>query len=386
MVAGSKWRNTSGLPASLRQGRRWRGGWPPTRIALGPRWVASSSSRRRRWRGLDEDSYRYPTITGTPRRLIREASIRIWDLDFHEIFGDPHILEDFFRVLEDFRRVLIPRAQVSQHEESHPGLFRDLRRLARGRVPVPIRLLLQGGVRGRIVDQDVRMAGDLDEGLVRHRVPRIDDLAAPPRRAEHILRTDRAAAHPHRLAVLQPAVHRPGRDPEDLCAFDAEPAGSRLLLEDVAQAGDRVDSFVRLHRVLAAVGLRAGRQFLRLDREAGREVAERQQLADEPLDPAGPVHLKGRLPSVHRHALHHPREAEEVVAVEVRDEDAGDLHEAQRALHELTLRALTAVEQDHLGTAFDRDRAHVSLRRGPRSGRPEEHDLHGFGSRWPAGT
>src|SRR5207247_120791 len=81
-----------------------------------------------------------------------------------------------------------------------------------------------------------------------------------------------------------------------------------------------------------------------------------------------------RLASVHRHALDQPRQREEMVAVEVGHEDAGDLHEAQLAQHELPLRAFAAVEQDHLGTALDRDRAHVPLRRRPRSGGAEEDD------------
>src|SRR5712691_8203240 len=66
-----------------------------------------------------------------------------------------------------------------------------------------------------------------------------------------------------------------------------------------------------------------------------------------------------------------------MVSVEMGEEDAGDLHEAQTALHELPLRALAAVEQDDFRAPFDRDRAHVPFGRGPGSGRPEEHDLHG---------
>src|SRR5439155_24562172 len=47
------------------------------------------------------------------------------------------------------------------------------------------------------------------------------------------------------------------------------------------------------------------------------------------------------------------------------------------AQHELPLGALAAVEEDHLRAALHRDRAHVPLRRGPGSGGPEEHNLHG---------
>src|SRR5205807_8149975 len=107
------------------------------------------------------------------------------------------------------------------------------------------------------------------------------------------------------------------------------------------------------------------------------EVAEGQELADELFDAARSVHVEWDLATVHRHALDHPRQAEEMVSVEVGEEDAGHLHEAQAALHELPLRSLATVEQDDLRAALHRDRAHVSLRRGPGSGGPEEHNLHG---------
>src|SRR5207249_521377 len=97
-------------------------------------------------------------------------------------------------------------------------------------------------------------------------------------------------------------------------------------------------------------------------------------------------HFEGHLPTVHRHALDHPGQPEEMVSVEVGQEDPRHLHEAQAALHELPLRAFPAVEQHDLRPAFHRHSAHVPLRRRPRSGRTEEHDLHGPVSRRATGA
>src|SRR6266480_3456485 len=89
------------------------------RIVLAPRWAASSSSRRRRWRELREVRYRYPTITESIGGRVRAALLRIWDLDLHEVLGDPHVPEDLLCVLEDGRRVLVARTHVRQDE--NPG-------------------------------------------------------------------------------------------------------------------------------------------------------------------------------------------------------------------------------------------------------------------------
>src|SRR5207245_2238869 len=246
-----------------------------------------------------------------------------------------------------------------------------------GRVAVAFRFRLERRIRGRVVNEKVRMSRHVDEVLVGHRVARVYDLPSASRRTQHILRSDRPIAHHDRFARLELTVQGTARDPEGFRPLHAEPARPHLFLQDEADARDGVDRLERADDVLPAVDFPARRQFLRMDREPGREVAEGQQLPDEPLDAPRSVDLEGRLASVHRHALDHPGQAEEMVPVEVGYEDAGDLHEAERAQHELPLGALAAVEQDDLGAALDRDRAHVPLRRRPRSGGAEEHDSHG---------
>src|SRR5256885_1971913 len=271
-VAESKWRNTSDLPRILRRGRRSRGGCPPTRTAPSRRWAGSSSSRRRRWQRLRELCYRYPTITELIGAPARAASIRIRDLDLHEVLGDPHVSEDLLRILEDGRRVLVARAHMREDEESDPRFLRDRRGLPRRRMPIAVRLLLQRRIRSRVMDQDVRSMGNLDERLVRHRVSGIHDLASSPRRPEHILRPDRAVSHPDRLAFLQPAVEGSARHTEPFRPVDAEAPRARLFLQDARIAGHRVDRLERLDRSRTArfPGLVSRRPHSRFASESAR--------------------------------------------------------------------------------------------------------------------
>src|SRR5207249_6654790 len=120
------------------------------------------------WREFREVRYRYPTITESMGGRDRAALLRIWDLDLHEVLCDPHVSEDFLRILEDRRRVLVPRAHMGEDEEPDPRFLRDRRGLPRRRMPIAVRLLLQRRIRSRIMDQDVRSMGNLHERLVRH--------------------------------------------------------------------------------------------------------------------------------------------------------------------------------------------------------------------------
>src|SRR5437762_8674069 len=168
-VVGSKLRNTSVPPRILGPGKSWSGGSRPMRIASGSRWAASSSSRRRRWREFREVRYRYPTITESMGGRGRAALLRIWDFDLHEVLCYPHVTEDLLRILEDRRRVLVAGAHMREDEETDPRFLRDRRGLPRGGVPLPFGLFPQRRVRGRFMNQDVRLAGIHDECSLRMR-------------------------------------------------------------------------------------------------------------------------------------------------------------------------------------------------------------------------
>ena len=72
-----------------------------------------------------------------------------------------------------------------------------------------------------------------------------------------------------------------------------------------------------------------------------------------------------------------PGQAEPVVGVQVREEDVGQVGEADRA-HELALRALAAVDQDALAAAPDEQRRKAAARRRNRArgAREEERQIH----------
>src|SRR2546428_13953307 len=142
-------------------------------------------------------------------------------------------------------------------------------------------------------------------------------LTTDRRRPSPILWQDRPPADRDRLAGLEPPEQRPARAPEGFRAIDAEPARARLLLEEEAHARHRVDRLERAHDVFAPVNLAARRELFRAHRESRREVAEGQQLADEPLDAERAIHVEGRLASVHRHALTHPRQPQAIGAAVV---------------------------------------------------------------------
>src|SRR5256712_10628643 len=128
---------------------------------------------------------------------------------------------------------------MGQAKLADSRLLRDFRGLSGRGMAVAIRLLLERRVRGRVVDQDIRAPGHLDERLVRHRVTGVHDLAPPPRRTQDILWPDRPAADRDGLALLESAVQRPARDAQRFRAIHAEPPRPRPLLDDVAHAPDR---------------------------------------------------------------------------------------------------------------------------------------------------
>src|SRR5213594_1787598 len=131
--------------------------------------------------------YRYPTITSSQAGSDAPASLGVRDVHFEEVFGHPDLREDRLRIFQDRRGVLVPRTQVGQHEQAHPGLLRGLRGLPRGRMSVAVRLLLERRIRRRVMDQEVRVARHLDERLVGHRVARVHNLATAPRRTQYVL-------------------------------------------------------------------------------------------------------------------------------------------------------------------------------------------------------
>src|SRR2546427_232423 len=103
----------------------------------------------------------------------------IRDFDTQEVLRDLHIREDLLRVFKDRRRLFVPRAQVGEDETSDPSHLRDLRRLARRGMSVPVRLVFEGRIRGGVVDEDIGVAGGTQGGVVWGPGAPVPPLSAP---------------------------------------------------------------------------------------------------------------------------------------------------------------------------------------------------------------
>src|SRR5205823_9105898 len=120
--------------------------------------------------------------------------------------------------------------------------------------------------------------------------------------------------------------------------------------------------------VVAAVELVPGIELVELVRV--REVADPEDarlLGEETTEAAGPVDREQLGPSAERERLQHPRQAEVMVGVEVREEDLAELRQADRRAHELALRSLGAVDEQAVAAVAEEGR-----RRTPLSGRARQ--------------
>ena len=87
------------------------------------------------------------------------------------------------------------------------------------------------------------------------------------------------------------------------------------------------------------------------------------------------VDLEWELPAAEREGLEHPRQPEDVVGVEVREEDLPQLHEPDRRAEQLPLGAFRAVEEEPLAAAPDEESRRRTLGGRHRAGRAEEDEV-----------
>ena len=97
--------------------------------------------------------------------------------------------------------------------------------------------------------------------------------------------------------------------------------------------------------------------------------------------PRGPCTLSGSVATAQRERLQHPRQAEVVVGVEVREEDVLEVDEADVGAKQLALRPLAAVEEQPVAAAPDERRGRCPARPSARSRGPEEDDVEVHGRR-----
>jgi hypothetical protein len=107
------------------------------------------------------------------------------------------------------------------------------------------------------------------------------------------------------------------------------------------------------------------------------DTLERIEECDET---ARPVDGQRQVAAAKGERLHHPRQAEHVVRVEVRQEDLLEIDEADGRAKELPLRPLCAVEQELVSAAAHEQRSRCAARGRHRARRTEKHEVEIHGS------
>src|ERR671918_1713466 len=130
------------------------------------------------------------------------------DVDDIEVPGNNCLGEDLARLTCDLGPE-VAVGEVREYEHPHACCARELGRVySRGVGGLGRTVALLGGER-RLVDEHVRLAGDVEHGPRWSRVAGEDDLAPRPRRPQHLLRRDRGpVGQLDPLAALESAEQR----------------------------------------------------------------------------------------------------------------------------------------------------------------------------------
>jgi hypothetical protein len=311
-------------------------------------------------------------------------------VDDIEVPGNDSLGEDLARLPRDLGPEVAVR-EVGEGEQTDVRQTSDLRRADTGGVSRLCSALVLLGGEGRLVDEHVRLARDVQDRTRRSGVTCEDDLPAGARRPEHLLGRDApAVGELHRLAVLQTAVERALWNPQRGRRFDVETAGTRGLHECVAVRPDPVGHLEDDEAVVAAVEDVARPQLDEL--EGVRELAEHTAEGAEELDEAWrAVDSQRELAPPERERLQHPRQTEVVVGVEMGHEDFRELDEAYARAKELPLRPFAAVDEHAVAASADEQARETPAGGRNRAGSAEEDEveIHGpsvRGSRLESGA
>jgi hypothetical protein len=216
----------------------------------------------------------------------------------------------------------------------------------------------------RLVHEQVGVAGHFEHLERRPCITGEHDLATGARRSEHLLGSHVAPVRKvDRLPALEPPEERALRNPQRLGGLEVEAPGTRVLGQAVAVRPDAVLDGEGEDAVIAA-----------LERVAGHELAQLDVVGELPEDPAEDpekvdqarraVDREWQLAASERERLQHPRQAEVVVGVVVRQEDLVQLDEPDRGAEELSLSAFAAVEEDPVSAAADQRSGQAAARGG----------------------
>ncbi len=323
---------------------------------------------------------RLPLFVPAQRPALHEPGptpLREADVDDIEVLWNDGLGEDGARLADDLRPEIAVR-QMGEREQAHPGCERQLGRARCGGVQRLLGALPLLGRERRFVDEDVRVRRSLEHGACRPRVAREDDLSSGPRRSEHLLGIHRGAVGKlDRLAALKPAEERPFRDLEPLRRLEVEAARACLLDEHVPVRREAVLDRERLDPVVLPRDAVARPKL-----DEGQLVAQPPEHApqdpEEIGEPGRAVDGQRHLAAPEREGLQHPRQAEVVIGVVVRQEDLGKLDEAHGGAQQLALRPLATVDEDPLPAAAEQRAGEPALGggHGARGSEEDEVEVH----------
>ena len=302
------------------------------------------------------------------------TSLREADVDNIEVLRDHGLRKHGTGLADDLGSEVAVR-QMGEREEAHSGRRRKLGRARRRGMESLVRALALLDGERRLVNEDFGVAGCLEHRAGGARVSCKNNLPAGPRRAKHLLWAHgRAVGQLHRLPGLEAPEKWALRDPEPFRGLEVEPARARLLDECVAVGGDAVLHGERLDPVVVPPH---GVSRHQLDeRELVAQAAKHAtQDPEELLQPRRAVDGQRDLAPPEGERLQHPRKAEVMVGVVVRQEDLGQLHEPHGGAQQLTLCALAAVDKDPLSAAAKQRTREAALRSRHRARGSEENEI-----------
>ena len=320
---------------------------------------------------------RLPLFVPAQRPALHEpgpASLREADVDDIEVLRDDGLRKHGTGLADDLGSEVAVR-QMGEREEAYSGRRRKLGRARRGGMQSLVRAFALLDGERRLVNEDFGVPGCLEHRARGARVSGKNDLPAGPREAEHLLRAHGSAVGElHRLPRLETSEQRAFRDAEAFRGLEVEPARAGLLDERVAVGRDAVLHGERLDPVVVPPHDVSRSQLD--ERELVAQAPEHPaQDPEELLQARGPVDGQRHFAPPEGERLQHPRKAEVVVGVVVRQEDLGQLDEPDGGAQQLTLCALAAVDEDPLSAAAKQRAREAALRSRHRARGSEENEI-----------
>ena len=210
--------------------------------------------------------------------------------------------------------------------------------------------LIAAGI-GRFVNQNIDTLRQLDSAPAVGGIRAIGDASPgnvrpaeiPPIKLASIVERDA-------LASLEPAVQSAWGNAHRHGFFDIESAGAVSLDDAIAEGLDAMLERLATDREFIVLKDRA--RFNRLSlRPVGKVCLGLARHISHVLFESGrAINIYAARMTRHSGGSQQPDQAEEVIAVHVRDEDAPDLADLQIALDELVLCAFATIEEPHLGS------------------------------------